>query len=230
MLSPPARKPCLPLGWRRFVHLCLALLALCAITEPRVHAQISQNNWNGSVEVSTSTLTVREGERISYSVRLTHPPTEDADQNWWVMLQVDGARRGDGHYKGIGWTPSIGREFNGSNWDQWLDFTIEAKEDDDDTLDTTFTLTHEVWDHNSVCPVHGVGTVTVRVDGRQRVAAVDPAEVAEVDPAEAAVVDPAEVANRQRGFPAKLRRRELCLRWTFRISPMGMATPPIWCS
>ena len=165
MLSPPARKPSLPLGchWRLFVHLCLALLALCAITEPRVHAQISQNNWNGSVEVSTSTLTVREGERISYSVRLTHPPTEDADQNWWVMLQVDGARRGDGHYKGIGWTPSIGREFNGSNWDQWLDFTIEAKEDDDDTLDTTFTLTHEVWDHNAVCPVHGVGTVTVRV-------------------------------------------------------------------
>ena len=37
MLSPPARKPCLPLGchWRRFVHLCLAL-SLCAITEPRV--------------------------------------------------------------------------------------------------------------------------------------------------------------------------------------------------
>ena len=64
--------------------------------------------------------------------------------------------------------------------------------------------------------------------------AVDPAEVAVVDPAEVAVVDPAvdpaEVANRQRGFPAKLRRRELCLRWTFRISPMGMATPPIWCS
>ena len=165
MLSPPARKPSLPLGchWRRFVHLCLALLALCAITEPRVHAQISQNNWNGSVEVSTSMLTVREGERKSYSVRLTHPPTEDADQNWWVMLQVDGARRGDGHYKGIGWTPSMGREFNGSNWDQWLDFMIEAKEDDDDTLDTTFTLTHEVWDHNAVCPVHGVGTVTVRV-------------------------------------------------------------------
>ena len=165
MLSPPARKPSLPLGchWRRFVHLCLALLALCAITEPRVHAQISQNNWNGSVEVSTSMLTVREGERKSYRVRLTHPPTEDADQNWWVMLQVDGARRGDGHYKGIGWTPSIGREFNGSNWDQWLDFMIEAKEDDDDTLDTTFTLTHEVWDHNGVCPVKGVGTVTVRV-------------------------------------------------------------------
>ena len=165
MLSPPARKPSLPLGchWRRFVHLCLALLALCAITEPRVHAQISQNNWNGSVEVSTSMLTVREGERKSYRVRLTHPPTEDADQNWWVMLQVDGARRGDGHYKGIGWTPSMGREFNGSNWDQWLDFMIEAKEDDDDTLDTTFTLTHEVWDHNAVCPVHGVGTVTVRV-------------------------------------------------------------------
>ena len=164
MLSPPARKPCLPLGchWRRFVHLCLALLALCAITEPRVHAQISQNNWNGSVEVSTSTLTVREGERISYSVRLTQPPTEDADQNWWVMLQVDGARRGDGHYKGIGWIPSLGREFNGTNWNQWLDFTIEAKEDDD-TLDATFTLAHEVWDHNAVCPVHGVGTVTVRV-------------------------------------------------------------------
>ena len=164
MLSPPARKPCLPLGchWRRFVHLCLALLALCAITEPRVHAQISQNNWNGSVEVSTSTLTVREGERISYSVRLTQPPTEDADQNWWVMLQVDGARRGDGHYKGIGWIPSLGREFNGSNWNQWLHFTIEAKEDDD-TLDATFTLAHEVWDHNADCPVHGVGTVTVHV-------------------------------------------------------------------
>ncbi len=31
------------------------------------------------------------------------------------------------------------------------------------TPDTTFTLTHEVWDHNAVCPVHGVGMVTVRV-------------------------------------------------------------------
>ena len=75
-----------------------------------------------------------------------------------------------------------------------------------------------------------VDPAEVAVVDPAEVAVVDPAEVAVVDPAEVAVVDPAEVANRQRGFPAKLRRRELCLRWTFRISPMGMATPPIWCS
>ena len=76
-----------------------------------------------------------------------------------------------------------------------------------------------------------VDPAEVAVVDPAEVAAVDPAEEEEeVDPAEVAVVDPAEVANRQRGFPAKLRRREQCLRWTFRISPMGMATPPIWCS
>ncbi len=75
------------------------------------------------------------------------------------MLQVDGARRGDGHYKGIGWTPSLGREFNGSNWDQWLDFTIEAKEDDDDTLDTTALVKKVVFEEGIISPPQsGIGT------------------------------------------------------------------------
>ena len=67
------------------------------------------------------------------------------------------------------WVPSIGREFNPDSqsgcagcWDQWQDIRIYADQDDD-AEDLWVTFTHEVWDHNADCPVHGVGEVTVHV-------------------------------------------------------------------
>ena len=139
---------------------------LSGIVASRVHAQ---STWDGTVAVSPSTLTVKEGESVSYRVRLTKPPTEDADSNWWVMMHVDGARRADGIYKSIHWIPSIGREFNPDSrsgcagcWDQWQDIRIYADQDDD-AKDLWVTFTHEVWDHNADCPVHGVGEVMVHV-------------------------------------------------------------------
>ena len=161
-MSKYTQRRCLSLGFRcrRLVACAITLSALlCGIAAPRVHAQTT---WDGTVEVSPSTLTIKEGESATYRVRLTKPPTEDADQNWWVLMHVDGARRSDGHYKSISWIPSIGREFNRDNWDQWKDIRIYA-EHDDDAQDLSVTFTHEVWDHNGVCPVHNVGSVTVHV-------------------------------------------------------------------
>ena len=153
---------------KRRVALAVTLsVLLSGIVAARVHAQSA---WDGTVEVSPSTLTVKEGESVSYRVRLTKPPTGDADSNvWWIMVQADGARRADGIYKSIHWVPSIGREFNPDSrsgcagcWDQWQDIRIYADQDDD-AEDLWVTFTHEVWDHNADCPVHGVGEVTVHV-------------------------------------------------------------------
>ena len=146
---------------QRRVALAVTLsVLLSGIVASRVDAQ---STWDGTVAVSPSTLTVKEGESVSYRVRLTKPPTEDADSNWWVMMRADGI------YKSIHWVPSIGREFNPDSqsgcagcWDQWQDIRIYADQDDD-TEDLWVTFTHEVWDHNADCPVHGVGEVTVHV-------------------------------------------------------------------
>ena len=157
-----ARKPCLCLGprCRGLVAFAIMLPALLSgNAAPRVDAQAT---WDGTVEVSPRTLTIREGEFASYRMRLTKPPTEDADKKWWVMMHVDGERRADGQYKSIRWVPSIGREFDRNNYNQWQDVRIYANQDDD-AEDLFVTFTHEVWDHNADCPVHGVGEVTVHV-------------------------------------------------------------------
>ena len=71
---------------------------------------LAQNpNWDGTVEVSPSTLNLKKGESTSYRIRLSKQPTGDG---WWVRIFVDGAVRADGDYNGIRWVPSVGWEFD----------------------------------------------------------------------------------------------------------------------
>ena len=64
--------------------------------------------------MSPTTLSIDEGESLTYRLRLTEPPLADG---WWVVLRVNGSIRYDGHYRGISWVPSVGWEFNRDNWD-----------------------------------------------------------------------------------------------------------------
>ena len=119
--------------------------------------------------MSETTLRITEGESATYRVRLTKPLPFDENGmrvgGWWVMAQVDGATRIDGFYDAggdedddISWVPSVGWEFNSSDWpegqdeSEWREFTIRALEDNDDTEDQTVTFSHEVWDQDAYCP------------------------------------------------------------------------------
>ena len=53
----------------------------------QVHAQNDAPSWQGEVQVSPSTLTIREGEALSYNIRLSEQPAADG---WWVRIHVDG--------------------------------------------------------------------------------------------------------------------------------------------
>ena len=148
---------CLTLGSRgqRLVAFAVTLSALLSgIAAPRIHAQTT---WG--VEVSPSTLTIDEGESLTYRLRLTEPPLADG---WWVVLRVNGSIRDAGHYRGISWVPSAGWEFNRDNWDTWREVRVTALQDEDG-LDGSVTFTHDVWDENADCPVKGESPVTVRV-------------------------------------------------------------------
>ena len=144
-----------------------ALLSCVAVHQ--VHAQNNAPifNWQGEVQVSASTLTIREGETISYAIRLSEQPSADG---WWVRIHVDGVVYTDGRLdeKGVRWVPSVGWEFNregSSGPTQWRNVHITAFQDDDDDKDEFVTITHEVWDENSNCPpsLHGVAPVEVQV-------------------------------------------------------------------
>ena len=155
--APHIQKRCLSLGSRgqRLVAFAVTLSALLSgIAAPRVHAQTT---WG--VEVSPTTLSIDEGESLTYRLRLTEPPLADG---WWVVLRVNGSIRYDGHYRGISWVPSVGWEFNRDNWDTWREVRVTALQDEDG-LDGSVTFTHDVWDENADCPVKGESPVTVRV-------------------------------------------------------------------
>ena len=117
----------------------------------------AQTPWGGSVEVSTTSLTVPPGQSLTYHLRLTEPPTADG---WWVVLRVDGGMRPDGCYKGFRWVPSVGWPYNPNNYDTWRGVTFRADEECGPA--GTVTIIHEVWDENAVCPWKG-GPVTVEV-------------------------------------------------------------------
>ncbi|MYH27712.1 MAG: hypothetical protein F4137_02425, partial [Acidobacteria bacterium] len=181
MVSPGARRPTLPSGSRhrrraaRSFTLTLTTGLLCTMAPPPVEAQSSKartDAWvagGGTVEVSTTMVTVREGGRASYRLRLTRPlPADESDNQvsgWWVMVQIPGATRtenddydidGDG-VGDVHLMPSQGWEFDPSDWpagqdeSHWRDVTIEAREDGDEE-DLTFTIVHEVRDEDSYCP------------------------------------------------------------------------------
>ena len=204
-----AGKPTLPSNFRSRCHVTLFGLTalLLAIGAPQVHAQNPTDDWadnGGTVEVSETTLRIREGESATYRVRLTKPLPIDENGmrvgGWWVMAQVDGATRIDGVYDAggdedddISWVPSVGWEFNPSDWPEgqdesnWREFTIRALEDNDDTEDQTVTFSHEVWDQDAYCPdaLHPdrLPVVTVHItdnDGSVSVPALSIADAAPV--------------------------------------------------
>ena len=140
----------------------------------QLHAQTDPPifRWGGSVEVSTSTLTMREGETVSYSVRLSEQPLADG---WWVFVQVDGVVYHDGVFTKPGetepwirWVPSVGWKTDpvpgSSDPTRWRTVSITARQDDDDD-DEFLTFTHEVWDKDTNCPefLHAVAPVQVRI-------------------------------------------------------------------
>ena len=106
-----------------------------------------QGDWApggpGDVEVDalTNPVTLEEGESLTYQIRLTRPPLDDVnvendefnDGKWWVRIFVNGAVRADGVYPQgeredgmITWVPSVGWEFNTSNYNQWRNVTIRC--------------------------------------------------------------------------------------------------------
>ena len=160
-------------GPPRLVVSTIVLSALLSgVAVHQVHAQNNAPifNWQGEVQVSPSTLKIREGETLAYEVRLSEQPAADG---WWLRIHVDGVVYYAGRLeeKGISWVPSVGWQFNreegkeDSDPTQWRSVRIEALQDDDDDEDEFVTITHEVWDENSNCPpsLHGVAPVTVRV-------------------------------------------------------------------
>ena len=141
---------------RRLIVFAIALsVLLSGITT--VQAQV--NNWgDGTVIVDPPTLNLQPGQTQSYQLKLSKEPTGDG---WWVRVFVDGAVRSDGDYKGFHWVPSVGWEFNRNNWMTWRTVTIRV--DEDAKVGSSMLFYHDVWDHETNCPVHEVGNVRVNV-------------------------------------------------------------------
>ena len=181
----------------------IALSALLStLVGPSHHAQSQEPyDWGGTVEVSTSTLTIKPGKPMTYRLRLTKPPVnlkrdgtlvcdpasvDSCDASgWWVMIRVDDVVRIDGEYKGFRWVPSVGWEFNQDNWDQWREVSIKVSETAPDDGESV-TFSHEVWSNDTYCPVHGVSPVDVEFieDGGLPSLSIEDPEVDEGDKAE----------------------------------------------
>ena len=171
--SVHARKQC---GDRRLrsLHRTVFAVVLSAILSASAAPQLyAQTYWD--VEASTNSLTLIKGETITYDLRLSLPPTDD---DWWIVVLVDGVVRDSGDYKGLRWIPSVGREFDRDDWPQdsnnnplqvpgpWRDIWIQVSDTDDVVPGTTVTFTHEVrCPKTSHCPVGNSATVTVTIEG-----------------------------------------------------------------
>ena len=146
-----ARKQC---GDRRLrsLHRTVFAVVLSALLSASAAPQLyAQAYWD--VHASTNSLTLIKGETITYDLRLSLPPTDD---DWWIVVLVDGVVRDSGDYKGLRWIPSVGREFDRSDWPQdsnnnplqvpgpWRDIWIQVSDTDDVVPGTTVTFTHEV--------------------------------------------------------------------------------------
>ena len=89
---PCVREPGGSVAYLKYIAastIILAALLPCTAVH-QLHAQDEPIfTWPGSVQVSTSTLTIREGETVSYMVRLTEQPVAN---DWWLF--VPSRRRG----------------------------------------------------------------------------------------------------------------------------------------
>ncbi len=183
---------------RLLVALAVTLSALLTVAAPRVHAQgnkLPDHPWHvggdGEVEViaapggfcpsdrtqgttSGINLTLDEGGRVTYCLRLTKQPVPVAPQtssdyidDWWVLLRIsDGEVPITGDGDKFQFVPSVGRQFTQDNWGQWASVTITALQDTDGG-DHRLTISHEVWDSHTNCPylLNQVGVQVYDDDG-----------------------------------------------------------------
>ena len=124
-------------------------------------ASASGSTCIGDADKSPLRLEIVPGGHVSYCFRLSHEALTD---DWWVRILADGSVSGADSgdpYKGLSWIPSIGRQVNKDDSRDWKSVTIAAKKSA--VVGTEVTFDHEVWEDDTVCPVHHVGKVTVRV-------------------------------------------------------------------
>ena len=125
----------------------------------------------------------RDGNPVDGMTNLRTPLYQDRNRAdpWWVRVRADGVvRHGEYDVDGdpntgyddpatperegydIKWVPSLGREFHGGNYHQWVDIKITAHSD----INVPVVFSHEVWSNDTYCPEHGVGPVTVSNTGQ----------------------------------------------------------------
>ena len=163
--------------------IALALVSHTALTSLHAQARYPIDHWadtGGMVKLSKSMsattgmssldldLPSREGESVTYYLRLSKQPAADG---WWVRVHVNGVVYIDGVLaeKGIRWVPSVGWPININNEDAskptpWRSVTIYATADSD-TDGEPIKITHEVSDEEFNCPpsLHGIAPVTARI-------------------------------------------------------------------
>ena len=161
--------------------IALALVSHTALTSLHAQTRYPIDDWadtGGTVELSKSMsattgmssldldLPSREGESVTYYLRLSKQPAADG---WWVRVYVNGVVYIDGEHAGISWVPSVGWPININNEDAskptpWRSVTIYATEDSDADGEP-IKITHEVSDEEFNCPpsLHGIAPVTVEI-------------------------------------------------------------------
>ena len=163
--------------------IALALVSHTALTSLHAQTRYPIDDWadtGGMVKLSKSMsattgmssldldLPSREGESVTYYLRLSKQPAADG---WWVRVHVNGVVYIDGVLaeKGISWVPSVGWPININNEDAskptpWRSVTIYATANSD-TDGEPIKITHEVSDEEFNCPpsLHGIAPVTVRI-------------------------------------------------------------------
>ena len=163
--------------------IALALVSHTALTSLHAQTRYPIDDWadtGGMVKLSKSMsattgmssldldLPSREGESVTYYLRLSKQPAADG---WWVRVHVNGVVYIDGVLaeKGIRWVPSVGWPININNEDAskptpWRSVTIYATANSD-TDGEPIKITHEVSDEEFNCPpsLHGIAPVTVRI-------------------------------------------------------------------
>ena len=161
--------------------IALALVSHTALTSLHAQTRYPIDDWadtGGMVKLSKSMsattgmssldldLPSREGESVTYYLRLSKQPAADG---WWVRVYVNGVVYIDGEHAGISWVPSVGWPININNEDAskptpWRSVTIYATEDSDADGEP-IKITHEVSDEEFNCPpsLHGIAPVTVEI-------------------------------------------------------------------
>ncbi len=142
------------------ILVLLLSLLICMLAPLRAHAQ--EATWPGTVKVMTNSMgtepvlmDIEPGGSTTYYVRLSEKPSVNGvdigpEDEWFVMVHMNGVRYTDGRYKDLLITPSFYRSFNKNDWNTWKNFRVSRDSDDvwadrvnqDDSRATSVTFTH----------------------------------------------------------------------------------------